>query len=73
MKNIGRDDEEIGVLEQWITLIIKCVASVSYSVLINGQPGSSITPTKGIYLGDLIYPYLYLICVEGFSALLNEA
>lgn len=49
-----------------------CVITVYYSVLVNGQPGSIITPSKDLHQGDSISPYLYLICVEGPSSFLNE-
>lgn len=49
-----------------------CVTSVSYAVLVNGQPGDKIVPTRGLHQGDLISLYLYLICVEGLSTLIHN-
>lgn len=54
-------------------LLELCVSTVSYVVLVNGQPGSIIKPSRGIYQGNLISPYLYLIYAERLSLLLNEA
>lgn len=51
---------------------MKCVTSVTYSVLINGVPSESIQPQRGIRQGDPISPYLYLICTEGLSQMLSS-
>lgn len=38
----------LGFCDRWIVLIMECVTSVTYSVLVNGQPGDVIKPTRGI-------------------------
>lgn len=58
--------------EKWISLMMMCVTMVSYSVLINGQEKGTITPSRGIRQGDPISPYLFLLCVEGLSAMFRE-
>lgn len=50
-----------------------CVIIFFNSILVNGQPGSVFKPTRGLRQGDPISSYLYLICAEGLSTLLNEA
>lgn len=42
---------------------------MSYNVLVNGKPGNIITSTKGLRQRSSI-PYLFLLCVEGLSALI---
>ena len=39
---------KLGFNERWINLIIRCVKTVSYSVLVNGEPCGLIQPTRGI-------------------------
>lgn len=63
----------IGFLERWVSLIMSCVRTVSYSELINGQPYGTICPSKDIRQGDPLSPYLFILCAEGLSTLLNKA
>lgn len=48
----------LGFDERWIHLVMSCVRSVQYSVVVNGNPVGNIHPTRGIRQGDPISPYL---------------
>ena len=37
----------MGFHEKWITLMMMCVSTVSYSVLVNGEPKGKIVPSRG--------------------------
>ena len=52
--------------------MMMCVNTVSYSMLINGEPNGRIAPTRGLRKGDPISPYLFLLCAEGLSAMLRR-
>jgi hypothetical protein len=64
---------KIGFSDQWIHLVMKCVRTVTYSVLINGQPHGNIHPSRGIRQGDPLSPYLFILCAEVLSHLLYKA
>ena len=38
----------MGFNEEWIHLIMLCVKTITYSVLVNGEPCGMIHPTRGI-------------------------
>ena len=59
--------------EKWINLIMHCITTISYFVLINGVAYGSIIPTRGLRQGDLVSPYIFLLCAYGFSSLTNDA
>ena len=64
---------KMGFCERWIGLIMICVKSITYSILVNGEPKGMITPTRGIRQGDPLSSFLFLLCTEGLHALINNA
>jgi hypothetical protein len=64
---------KMGFARKWVSWVMTCIRTVSYSVLVNGSLVGSIKPTRGIRQGDPISPYLFLICAEVLSALLFKA
>lgn len=63
---------KMGFCRQWTDLILKCVSSVKFRIKVNGELSDDVIPERGHRQGDPLFPYSFLICVEGFSALLNH-
>lgn len=58
---------------QWgVSLVLKCVTSVNYTIIHGEHEMGPICPTRGIRQGDPLSLYLFIICAEGFSALLRK-
>ncbi|XP_050249301.1 uncharacterized protein LOC126696657 [Quercus robur] len=62
-----------GFSDTWVALIMECITTVSYSILVNGEPNGVIVPSRGLRQGDPLSPYLFLFCAEGLNALLRNA
>jgi hypothetical protein len=64
---------KMGFHFNWVQIIMQCVSTVSYYVLLHGKPTDLITPERGIRQGDPLSPYLFLLCAEGLSTLLRKS
>ena len=63
----------MGFCDRWINLIMICVKTVTYSILVNGEPQGLIQPIRGIRQGDPLSPFLFLLCTEGLHGLIKKA
>ena len=59
--------------ERLVDLIMCCVTSVTYQVLVNGQPRGRILPKRELRQGDPLSPFLLILCTEALISLLNGA
>jgi hypothetical protein len=64
---------KLGFPERWIKLIMECVKTVSYAIVVNGQPVGCIKPSRDLRQGDPLSPYLFLVCAKALSAMLRHA
>ncbi|KAK3225398.1 hypothetical protein Dsin_005260 [Dipteronia sinensis] len=61
---------KLGFSKKWVNLIMRCVLSISYSFILNGEVCGSINPFRGLKHGDPLSSYIFLICVEGLTSLI---
>lgn len=50
---------------------MNCVTETSLSILWNGSPLPEFRPTRGLRQGDPLSPYLFVICMEKLSHMIN--
>lgn len=53
----------------WITWIMSCIESVTYTFLINGTPQGSAKPSRGLRQGDPLSPHIFILCTEVLAAM----
>lgn len=63
---------EIGFPKLFTNWVIKCVSSVSYSILINGRPSPPFKAARGMKQGDPLSHYLFALSIEYLSKLFTN-
>lgn len=63
---------KFGFDRKWIQWVMECVRTVSFAIVINGEPGDFFLPQRGLRQGCPLSPYLFILCVEGFHYLIQK-
>lgn len=63
----------MGFDSKWRSWIRECLQTASMSVLVNGSPTKEFRMSKGIWQGDPMAPFLFLIVANGLSRLIDSA
>ena len=64
---------KMGFIQSFIHLVFMCIRSVTYSIMLNGQPHGFIILERGLRQGDPLSLYLFLLVTEGLHALFKKA
>jgi hypothetical protein len=63
---------KLGFAPAWVNLVMGLVSSIKFSTLLNGMRLEEFKPTKGIWQGDPISPYLFLLAADGLFCMLKS-
>jgi len=64
---------QLGFDQQWVSWVMSCIESVSYTFLVNGSPQGAVKPSRGIRQGDPLSSYIFILCTEVLSTLCDKA
>ena len=54
---------KMGFDRKWISLVMACISTVLYSILVNREPRGNVKPSRGIRQGDPPYLLIYFFFV----------
>ncbi|CAM8998015.1 unnamed protein product [Rhodiola kirilowii] len=63
---------KLGFNDVWVRRMMNLVSTVRYSIRVHNSYTDMIVPNRGIRQGDPLSPYLFIICTEYFTALVNQ-
>lgn len=64
---------KMGFCAKWVSLIMQCISTVTFSVKINGEPTPFFNPSRGLKQGDPLSPYLFILISNVLTWLMKKA
>jgi len=64
--------KHLGFSDKLVSFITSCMSTISFSMLLNGQPVGHIKPSRGLRQGEPLSPYLFLLCAMGLQGLIKK-
>lgn len=65
--------DQLGFPTRWTDRIMTSVSTLSYSFLINGKRTDVLHPHRGLFQGDLLSLYLFLLCATRLGSMIDKA
>lgn len=62
----------LGFHSLWISWIKECITTVSYSVIINGNPCSFSHPSRCLEQGDSLSPFLFILVTKVLMRIITK-
>ncbi|XP_042504810.1 uncharacterized protein LOC122081684 [Macadamia integrifolia] len=62
---------QYGFSSHWVTMVMSCLRTVTYKLLINGAVRGTVIPTRGIRQGDPLSPALFILCSQALSSVIS--
>lgn len=64
---------EVKLPTNFVKIIMSCVSTASYQIIVNGELSNSFSGSRGIRQGDPLSPYLFVLCMEKLSHSIQTA
>ena len=63
----------MGFTNRWINGIKACIESPTFSIMLNDTPAGFFSSYRGIRQGDPLSPYIFLMVMEFWSIIMEQA
>eukprot|EP00253_Pinus_taeda_P004208 PITA_04208 len=62
-----------GFDHNWVRWVMALVTSSSFSILVNGSPSKTFSPSRGLRQGDPLSPFFFILMMEGLGRTIKQA